>query len=303
MKKIHFIHTADLHLDSPFLNLKHLPKDLFEKIQESTFKAFENVIDAAIEKDVDFVLIVGDLYDGEDRSIKAQARLKGQMERLQRANINAFIIHGNHDHLSGNWITLDLPENVYIFKNQVEMVPFSTKENCKVHLYGFSYPNRHVADRKVNDYQKIGEADFHIGLLHGFYEGSSSNHYQYAPFTKEELLQKKMDYWALGHIHKRQILHKNDPFIVYPGNIQGRNRNEQGVKGCYSVALSTSAINQIEFIPTSVMEWKTLEMDCHGVMELTDLYSKYISEIRSIADTTDQSVMLDVHLTKNKPSF
>ena len=213
MKKIRFIHTADLHLDSPFINLKYLPKELFEKIQESTFKAFEKVIDAAIEKDVDFVLIVGDLYDGEDRSIKAQARLKGQMERLQRANIYAFIIHGNHDHLSGNWITLDLPENVYIFKDQVEMVPFFTKENCEVHLYGFSYPNRHVADRKVKDYQKIGDADFHIGLLHGFYEGSSSSTTKYAPFTKEELLQKKMDYWALGHIHKRQILHENDPLL------------------------------------------------------------------------------------------
>src|SRR5690606_37434103 len=99
VNEIRFIHTADLHLDSPFLGLNHLPKELYNIIQDSTFKAFEKVISAAIERKVDFVLIVGDLYDGEDRSIKAQARLRRQFEILEEANIPVYIIHGNHDHL------------------------------------------------------------------------------------------------------------------------------------------------------------------------------------------------------------
>src|SRR5690554_693454 len=122
MNDITFIHTADLHLDSPFLSHRELPASLFERIQDSTFKALERLVDAAIDLEVDFVLMVGDLYDGEDRSIKAQSRLRKQLVRLQKANIRVFITHGNHDHLAGKWLTFDMPDNVYVFPSNVEMV-------------------------------------------------------------------------------------------------------------------------------------------------------------------------------------
>lgn len=229
MEEIRFIHTADLHLDSPFLGLSHIPKKVFSRIQESTFIAFERVIDAALERAVDFIVVVGDLFDGEDRSIKAQARLRRQLERLNEAEITAFISYGNHDHLAGNWLTLDMPNNVHIFNDEVETVLFTAENGVKVHLYGFSYPERHVFERKVKTYQKKDGADLHIGLLHGQCDGASTLHQPYAPFSIRELLQKEMNYWALGHIHQTQILH-TDPYIVYPGNIQGRHRKEAGKK-------------------------------------------------------------------------
>ncbi|MBS4177516.1 metallophosphoesterase family protein [Lederbergia citrea] len=294
MEGIRFIHTADLHLDSPFLGLNHLPKELFERIQESTFAAFEKVVDLAIEQAVDFVVIVGDLFDGEDRSIKAQARLRKQMERLRDAEIFAFITHGNHDHLAGSWLMLDMPENVQIFSSEVEMKSVTVKSGCNVHLYGFSYPERHVVDRKISEYEKVGEAHFHIGLLHGHCEGGSSLHQPYAPFSIVEVLQKDMDYWALGHIHKKQILNE-DPFIVYPGNIQGRHRNEDGEKGCYIVTLESSGHSQLEFHETDIIRWESVDLNCEENMGLTDLYT-IITQHMETLNSIGLGIMLEINL-------
>ncbi len=300
LKEIRFIHTADLHLDSPFLGLSHLPEKIFSHIQESTFTAFQKVVDAALESDVDFIVIVGDLFDGEDRSIKAQARLRRQLERLKEAEIDAFISYGNHDHLAGNWLTLEMPTNVHLFNNQVEAVSFTAKNGLNVHLYGFSYPERHVFERKVQKYQKLPGADLHIGLLHGQWEESNASHQPYAPFSKKELLEKDFDYWALGHIHQRQILH-SDPYIVYPGNIQGRHRKEEGKKGCYEVKISLDGTTHLRFIETSELRWKTESIILEKNTTLTELYSICDKMMESMLVGSSQSILLQ--LTIENPTY
>src|SRR4051812_21862531 len=125
MKRITFIHAADLHLDSPMTGLTHLPKPIFERIKDSTFAALKTLTEAAIKHQVDFVIIAGDLFDEEDRSVRAQTRLRKEMIRLYEHNIPVYIIHGNHDHLNGTWIHLDMPANVHIFSEKVEMKVFA----------------------------------------------------------------------------------------------------------------------------------------------------------------------------------
>jgi DNA repair protein SbcD/Mre11 len=257
MKQITFIHAADLHLDSPMLGLRHLPDTIFTRLRESTFRALKKVTNAAIEQDVDFVILAGDLFDGEDRSLRAQSRLRTEMCRLEEKGIPVYVIHGNHDHLSGSWIQLELPSNVHIFTSEVEIKTVKTKSGAIVHLYGFSYPKRHVLERKIDDYVKLEGADFHIGILHGN-EGGRSEHGNYAPFTVNDLLEKQFDYWALGHIHKRVVL-SEDPPVIYPGNIQGRNKKEIGVKGCLHVTLSNNS--SFEFIETADVVWEEAVLD------------------------------------------
>ncbi|GIN73843.1 ser/threonine protein phosphatase [Bacillus sp. J14TS2] len=293
--EIHFIHTADLHLDSPFLGLKDVPTDLFKRIQNSTFEAFEKLIDTAIERSVDFIIIVGDLFDGEDRSIKAQARLRQQMMKLEQAGIHAFISHGNHDHLAGTWLHLDMPSNVHIFSEEVSCIAFTTKTGLNVHLYGFSYPTRHVIEGKASDFIKEGEADFHIGLIHGQCESSRSDHQPYAPFTIQELLQRHMDYWALGHIHKSEILHK-DPYIVYPGNPQGRHKNEKGKKIGYGVCMNIEGQTSLQSIPTSIIQWESIDIPCEDGITFTELYTKCVSEMKSLVDQVKCDVLLEINL-------
>jgi DNA repair exonuclease SbcCD nuclease subunit len=275
MKKITFIHAADLHLDSPMLGLKQLPEPIINRMQESTFLAFRKVIDAAVKYQVDFVILAGDLFDQADRSIRAQARLRKELERLKECAIAAYIIHGNHDHLEGNWRHIHLPENVYIFGPEVEVKAY-TKKGVTANLYGFSYGQRHVYERMIDQFEKREGADFHIGILHGHHEGSSE-HGRYAPFQLKDLLEKDFDYWALGHIHKRELLNMSPP-IVYPGNIQGRHRKETGMKGCYLVDL-TSAGADLHWVETSDIVWKEMSIITDHVMDFDQLYQLCLSLI------------------------
>lgn len=268
MKKISFIHAADLHLDSPMVGLKHLPKQIFTRVKESTFSALKKLTAAAIEQHVDFVILAGDLYDGEDRSLRAQSRFRREMERLAERDIPVYVIHGNHDHLNGSWVNLDLPANVHVFNSRVETKLLHTKRGEIVHLYGFSYPTRHVFDRKIDDYNKTPGADFHIGILHGN-ESSGTEHDNYAPFSLKDLLEKDMDYWALGHIHKRTVLSEHPP-IVYPGNIQGRNKKEKDAKGFYHVTL-TEQETKLTFMESADIVWEEVTIDAAEAENFQDV--------------------------------
>lgn len=279
MKKITFLHTADLHLDSPMVGLSHLPGKMYNRLLNSTFVALKRLVDTAIEKKVDFVIIAGDVYDGEDRSIRAQVRFCKEMERLDSQGIPVYLTHGNHDHLAGTWTQLTLPPNVSIFGEDVEMKSYC-KDDIIVHLYGFSYPRRLVLERKIDNYHKLSGADFHIGILHGN-EGGNSTHGNYAPFSVKDLMEKGFDYWALGHIHKRRILNESPP-IIYPGNIQGRHHKEEGPKGCYLVTLDETDFH-LNWIDTADIEWGTIEIDvsqCISFQDILQICFKTMNEYR-----------------------
>lgn len=269
MKKVTFIHGADLHLDSPMVGLKHLPETIFKRVRESTFVALKKLVDYAIEKKVDFVILAGDLFDGEDRSLSAQSRLRTEMQRLEEVDIPVYIVHGNHDHLSGTWVNLDMPGNVYVYSSNVEVKSLTTKTDMTVNLYGFSYSQRHIYDRKIDDYKKQEGADFHIGILHGN-EAGSREHSNYAPFYVKDLLDKQFDYWALGHIHKRTILSEHPP-IIYPGNTQGRNKKETGPKGFYHVSL-TEFGPDLTFIESADVIWDEAIIDAKGAQNFQEVY-------------------------------
>lgn len=268
MKRISFIHAADLHLDSPMVGLKYLPQDIFSRVKESTFTALKKVTEAAIHHKVDFVILAGDLYDGEDRSLRAQSRFRTEMLKLAENEIHVYVIHGNHDHLNGSWVHLNMPENVHVFNSEVETKVLQTKNGEIVHLYGFSYPTRHVYDRKIEDYRKKDGADFHIGILHGN-ESGGVDHDNYAPFSVSDLHKKEFDYWALGHIHKRAILSESPP-IIYPGNIQGRNKKETGMKGIYHVSL-TDLDKEINFLETADIIWEETVVDASSAKNFLDV--------------------------------
>lgn len=278
-----FIHAADLHLDSPFVGLKYLPTQLFEKMRESTFLALSRLITFAIKEQVDFVLLSGDLYDGEERSLKAQLRLKKEFDRLHAAGIEVYVIHGNHDHLGGKWLDLEWPDNVHVFSSEyVEMKVFLKNGAPLAYIYGYSYPARSVTENMTTHYVKQDNASvYHIGMLHGSIEGNK-DHDVYCPFKVNELINKDFDYWALGHIHKRQLLHESNPIIAYSGNIQGRHRKESDEKGFYLVEMNEEA-STASFISTEEVIWADAEVSVdglHNISELIQQCEEIIGEIR-----------------------
>lgn len=292
---VKFIHAADLHLDSPFIGLKSLPDFIWKAIYLSTFSALTKIVDSAIQKNVDFVCLVGDIYDNDERSVKAQAYLRNEMERLNKMNIPVYLLHGNHDYIENTGLHLDMPPNVRLFNESVETKWFTTKENEQVAITGFSYDKRWVLERKIRDYpERNPRATYHIGLLHGFSEGIDSEHGNYAPFSIAELRSKKYDYWALGHIHKRQQLSTNPP-IFYPGNTQGRSSKESGEKGFELITLTESEVVS-EFCPTATIQWKTIELSVKEKKNLDDVY-KALRAIIEEQKNELYSVFLSIRLT------
>ncbi|MET1014966.1 MAG: DNA repair exonuclease [Paenisporosarcina sp.] len=281
MSTIRFFHAADLHLDSPFKGVTSMPASQLKSLRESTFKAFQTLIDYTVQEKPDFLLIVGDIYDGEDRSLRAQHKFQQGMELLHVHQIPVFLSHGNHDHLGGKWTRFQLPENVHVFDKKTEKKHIQIRQQ-DIYISGFSYKERHVKESMMPLYEEATHQDaLHIGMLHGSLAGDTT-HAVYAPFTKDELLSKNYDYWALGHIHKRQVLNVEPP-IVYPGNIQSRHRNEKGIKGFYDVSLEKGH-STLNFVPTSAIIYDQVICSCKDIVhanEWFDVMEEVIDRFRS----------------------
>lgn len=253
-----FIHCADLHLDSPFLGLRGTPKEILDPIYHATFQAFTNIVDDALRLQVDFICITGDIYDRDQHSVAAEVFFNQQCARLAQQQIAVYLSYGNHDYQTVQ-ASSPLPENVHVFGNHVETYTHTTAEGQHVAITGFSYQNRWIHEDMMSQYpNRQATVDWQIGMLHGSMDGVSSQHAHYAPFTLDELLAKHYDYWALGHIHKRQVLHQQPP-VIYSGNTQGRQRTETGEKGYYLV---TGDQNQLvaQFHPVAPIIWANVEI-------------------------------------------
>ncbi len=278
MSSFKFIHTADLHLDSPFRGLTHIPEHIYKSIQISTFSAFDKIIDYCIEYNVDFLLISGDIFDTDERSIKAEIYFSKGLERLNQQGINVYIIHGNHDPVNKIKSKFNWPENVYSFSaKKVENFSFYKENEEVARIYGRSYPTKAFLENIVPDYL-VKKADnvFNIGLLHTNVDGNKE-HGSYAPTTLSELKNTDIDYWALGHIHKAGILLDKAPMIVYSGTPQGGNIKETGDKSCLLVEVEKSNIKKTKWLNTSRIIWEQLDIDISGV-ETTDQVIKLIEE-------------------------
>jgi len=297
-QSISFIHAADLHLDSPFKGISSIPDSLFQTVRESTFQAFNRLIHYAIEKEVDFVLLVGDLFDEDNQSLKAQLHIRDQFKKLQSHGIDVFLSYGNHDYIKGNKYPITYPENVHIFPDE-EVTYFPYKRNGEIisHIYGFSYVERQVKENKAKQF-KISDrtVPFHIATLHGTLHGSQG-HDPYAPFQLEDLLKESFDYWALGHIHKRQEISTTPP-IIYPGNIQGRHRKETGDKGCYYVTISP-AQTTYQFLPLQEVMFIELKIDlrnCESITDIETVIDEKVSELKG----TKQLLFIEFECTQKQ---
>jgi len=260
-----FLHTADIHLDSPLKGLEGHEDAPFEEIRGATRRAFDNLIDLAIEEEVDFVLIAGDLYDGDWKDYNTGLFFVSRMARLDKAGIKVFIISGNHDAASHITKAMPLPSNVTLFSPKKPQSV--TLDDIGVIIHGQSYTTKAVTENLASGYPRRNSNYFNIGLLHTSLTGQE-DHENYAPCSVDELKSKGYEYWALGHVHKREVV-SEDPWIIFPGNIQGRHIKETGAKGATFVTVEDGRVTDVEERELDVLRWAICEVDISGC-ETTD---------------------------------
>lgn len=253
-----FIHAADIHLDSPLSGLQARTDLPGEVSAYCTRRAFSAMIDLALAEDVAFIVIAGDLYDGNWRDFSTGLFFAAEMQRLNRP---CFLLRGNHDARSVITRRLRLPSNVREFSSRT-CETFELTD-LGVALHGHSFPNRAVPEDLSLGYRDPLPGLLNIGVLHTSAE-DPGEHETYAPCRVETLRMKGYDYWALGHIHDRRVLSES-PWVVFPGNLQGRHIREAGAKGCSLVTVEDGRIVAIEHRSVDVLRWATLAVDAGGV--------------------------------------
>ena len=287
MRPFSFIHAADLHLDSPFKGISEVSEEISLELTEATFKAFNMIIDLCIEKQVDFLLIAGDIYDGADRSLRAQLRFRDGLKRLSNAGIKAYIVHGNHDPLDGWSANLDWPKSVHIFKGKsVEKLLVEKDGDEIAQIYGVSFHKREIKTNITNKFHKISKSKktlFTIGMLH-CNVGTNTGHEPYAPCTLQDLTTQNFDYWALGHIHKKAIINEDNPLVIYPGNPQGLHPKETGARGCFLVNVDENGEPAAEFIAVDSIRWFVEELSIGSLYTEQELILKIHNRIEMIRE-------------------
>jgi len=263
-----FLHASDIHLDSPLKGLETHDDAPVDDIRGATRLAFENMVDLAIEEEVNFVLIAGDLYDGDWKDYHTGIFFVKQMGRLDKAGIRVFIVSGNHDAASQITRTMPLPDNVFRFSHKT---PQSEKlEDLNVVIHGQSYAARSIPDNLALNYPPYHPGCFNIGLLHTSLTGRDG-HENYAPCAIDDLKSKGYDYWALGHVHKREVV-SEDPWIIFSGNIQGRHIKESGPKSATLVTVEDGRVTRVEVRELDVLRWGVCPVDVSECENNDDVY-------------------------------
>lgn len=257
-----FLHIADVHLDSPFLGLSFLPSELFGQIKNAIQLSFEKAVNFAIDNDVDLVLLAGDTFDSIHPTPQSKIFFANQIKRLVDRQIQVVMVLGNHDYSQIDDLLLnESPYFKIIGSNeQIEQVDFMTKSQYKYRVVGFSYQHNHITEDIIAKYPPKSTSIYTIGLAHAGMKQSSVDQNNYAPFTLNEVKDLNYDYFALGHIHLRQVL-SQEPWIVYSGNLQGRHVNEKDAKGFYFGQVDEQSQNtQLQFIDVSPIVWHTVDL-------------------------------------------
>lgn len=274
------LHAADLHIDSPLGGLTAYEGAPVSEIRGATRRAVENLVNTAVEQEVDLVVVAGDIFDGDWRDFNTGLFWVGQLGRLHDAGIPVVMVAGNHDAASEISRNLRLPPNVTKFSDSRPET--KTFDDLELAVVGQGYATRAVTKDLVLSFPEADSHLFTLGLLHTSLDGRPG-HACYAPCAVDELRSKGYDYWALGHIHQREEVNV-DPWIVFPGNLQGRHAREIGPKGATLVTVLSNAVDSIEALELDVVRWHLCVVNAAELAGVDDILVAIADRFASIAN-------------------
>lgn len=269
-----FLHAADLHLGSPFLGLAQKDGEVAARFAKASRSAFEDLVTKALEEGVSFIVIAGDVFDREWKDASIALFLNSQLARLSNRGIPTFLLRGNHD-AESLVSTLTWSENVFEFSTRRPEI--HRIKDLRVALHGRGFPHREVVDNYAVDYPEPLAGWFNIGVLHT--ACGRAGHENYAPCTVADLAARGYDYWALGHVHAFEIVSR-DPWIVYPGNLQGRSIRECGERGAVIVEVADGIVAEVRRVVTDYARWAEVLVDASPHNDETGLLRAVEAELQ-----------------------
>lgn len=291
-----FLHAADLHLDTPFAGVGAAAPAVAEALRDASLGVLDDLVRLAIARDVAFVVLAGDLYDGADRGVRAQLAVHRATTTLADHGIRTFIAHGNHDPVEEGWSAVrSWPELVTVFPtDRVATVVVERGGVPVATVHGISYARRDTTENLSRRFARSDDPGFHVGVLHANV-GAHGEHQPYSPCSVDDLAWTGLDYWALGHVHRHQVLHR-DPWVVYPGTPQGRSPapREQGPKGAVLVGVDDGGrVASLELVPLDRVRVAEVAVDLADADDLADLRGRLVAAgRRALLDADGRSVLL-----------
>ncbi|MEP7082959.1 MAG: DNA repair exonuclease [Chloroflexota bacterium] len=297
-----FLHTGDLHLDSPFVGLTaEAPPEVARALRDSTLRAWERIVKLALDEQVDFAVVAGDAFEHANRTLLAQVRFRDGLERLASAGIPSFVVTGNHDPLSGWEPTVRWPDAVHRFGAEaVQGRPVLREGREIARVYGISYPVRDVTENLALRFRREADAPYAVGVLHANV-GGQPGHFPYSPCTLSDLRASGIEYWALGHVHRPAILSQADPTVVYCGNPQGRDPGETEPRGAYVVQVDGAGNAEPTFHATDVVRWHLLAVDIGEVDGEEALIEAVVAAVEAAQQAAARPIVARVTLVGRGP--
>jgi exonuclease SbcD len=270
-------------------------------IGNATRRAFVRIVDLCLDEQVDALLLAGDLYDGDQTSMKTARFLSEQIRRLHEAGIRVFVIRGNHDALSKITKELTFPDSVKVFGGRAEAIVIDRSNgDFPVAIHGLSFAQPHAPESLIGKYKLPVEGAVNIGILHTSLAGAPGHDF-YAPCNLADLQATGFRYWALGHLHKRSVV-EGKCTIVMPGMPQGRDINEAAAKSVTLVTIADDRSIQIEERVTSIAQFERVSIDATSIDDWRDLVGALGGAIERARDgLTSGHLVARVRLTGTTP--
>lgn len=278
-----FVHAADLHLDSPLRGLSRYEGAPVAEVRGATRRALENLVQLCLDENARMLLLAGDLYDGEWRDYSTGLFFAAQMARLREIGTQVLWIRGNHDAQSKLTRHLSLGDHCVELGAKRPQTHVLEALNVAVHGQGFA--TAAVTEDLSAGYPEPLRGLFNIGLLHTALSGRVG-HAPYAPTDVRNLAARGYDYWALGHVHQREVV-STEPYIVFPGNLQGRHVRETGPKGATVVHVQDGTIARVEHRALDVVRFSQVALDVSGASSLSDVAELSRGAFRKELDAAD----------------